>query len=99
MTIRLDHNCTEQLMMTKERQQSSSTVRDREDRVHDRPPAWIAAELPPRYAELAAQIAALQEQAATVEAMGALLWQSGTPLIHAVRQMFEALGFPTEVAE
>ena len=61
------------------------------------PPAWIAAELPPRYAEISAEIDALQREARHLEAVGALLWRTGLPLIHAVRDAFASMGFVTDV--
>lgn len=54
-------------------------------------PGWITSELPPRYGELAAQIAALQSEARTYEDIAAVLWQTGAPLTQAVRQLFGAL--------
>ena len=54
-------------------------------------PGWITGELPPRYGELAAQIAALQVEARTYEDIAAVLWQTGGPLTHAVRQLFASL--------
>jgi hypothetical protein len=54
-------------------------------------PGWITAELPPRYAELAAQIATLQNEAQTYEEVAGVLWQTGTPLTASVRQLFGAL--------
>ena len=54
-------------------------------------PGWITGELPPRYAELAAQIAALQSEASSYEDVAGALWQTGAPLMHAVRKLFGAL--------
>ena len=54
-------------------------------------PGWITAELPPRYAELAAQIAAIQSEAKTYEEVAGVLWQTGPALTQSVRQMFGAL--------
>jgi hypothetical protein len=54
-------------------------------------PGWITAELPPRYGELAAQIAALQNEARSYEEVAAVLWQTGPALTHAVRRLFGAL--------
>ena len=54
-------------------------------------PGWITAELPPRYAELAAQISALQSEAKTYEEVAGVLWQTGHALTQSVRQLFGAL--------
>ena len=54
-------------------------------------PGWITGELPPRYAELAAQIAALQSEASSYEDVAGVLWQTGAPLMQAVRKLFGAL--------
>jgi hypothetical protein len=54
-------------------------------------PGWITAELPPRYAELAAQIAAIQSEAKTYEEVAGVLWQTGPALTQSVRQLFGAL--------
>ncbi len=65
---------------------------------YEPPPDWVIAELPERHAEIAAQIAALQAQARSISTMSALLWQTGTPLVHAVCDAFAAIGFPAELA-
>lgn len=54
-------------------------------------PDWVTSELPPRYAELAGQIAALQSEARTYEGVAAVLWQTGGLLTLAVRDLFAAL--------
>lgn len=61
-------------------------------------PAWVAEELPPQYAEVARQIAALQEQAQQYEGVAGVLWKSGPALTAAVRHLFSALQFGTEEA-
>ena len=58
--------------------------------------SWVAAELPSPYADLVAKIAAVREEAAKIEAIGAVLWQTGAPLVGAVRQAFAGMGFPSE---
>jgi hypothetical protein len=58
-------------------------------------PAWLTSELPPRYAELAGQIAALQAEARTYEGVAAVLWQTGGLLTLAVRDLFAALQLET----
>ena len=54
-------------------------------------PTWVTSELPPRYAELAGQIAALQAEARTYEGVAAVLWQTGGLLTLATRDLFAAL--------
>jgi hypothetical protein len=61
-------------------------------------PAWVAAELPPAYADLARQIAALREEARRFEDIAGVLWQTGPPLMLSVRHLFAALGFETDLA-
>ena len=70
-----------------------------DDDRYERPPAWVAAELPPRHAQITADVDALQREARKIEAIGALLWRTGLPLIHAVRDTFAFMGFATEVAD
>jgi hypothetical protein len=60
-------------------------------------PEWVRAELPPKYADLAAQIAALMEQAREYEALAASLWQTGPPLTEAVAALFRSLQCQTEL--
>jgi hypothetical protein len=61
-------------------------------------PEWIAAELPPQYAEIANQIAALKQQARKYEGVAGALWQRGPALVDAVRELFAALQYGTETA-
>jgi hypothetical protein len=65
----------------------------------DGQPAWISAELPDQYAEIARQIAALREQARAYEGVAGVLWQRGSALTSAVRDLFVAVGFEAELAE
>jgi len=60
-------------------------------------PKWVLAELPPKYAELSAQIAALVEQTREYEALAGALWQTGEPLTHAVASVFRSLQCQTEL--
>jgi len=60
-------------------------------------PKWVMAELPPKYQELAAQIAALMEQTREYEALAGALWQTGPPLTHAVASVFHSLKCETEM--
>jgi hypothetical protein len=62
-------------------------------------PEWITAELPARYAELAAQIAALQSEASSYEDVAGVLWQTGGELTQSVRRLFGALQFEAVPAE
>lgn len=65
----------------------------------DGQPAWVTGELPAQYGELAAKIKALKEEAQKFEKIAAVLWQTGTPLVHAVRDLFLALEFKCEPSE
>lgn len=60
-------------------------------------PAWVADELPPKYAELANRIAAIQQEAHQFEKVAAVLWQTGAPLKTAVHDVFVAMGFEAEL--
>ena len=62
-------------------------------------PNWVKAELPPKYAELAAQITALMEQTREYEALAGALWQTGTPLTEAVASVFHSLKCQTELMD
>jgi hypothetical protein len=62
-------------------------------------PAWVTGELPSQYAVLANQIAALQNNARQYEQVAAVLWQTGTPLTLAVRDLFAALAFETDLMD
>jgi hypothetical protein len=69
-----------------------------EDTRSDEQPGWVTAELPEQYADIARQMAALKEQARAYEGVAGVLWQRGSALTSAVRDLFMALGFETEVA-
>ena len=62
-------------------------------------PPWVTPELPPQYAELANKIAAIQAEARKYEDIAGVVWQTGKPLIHAVRNLFAAMQFESEVKE
>jgi hypothetical protein len=62
-------------------------------------PAWVTGELPAQYADLASQIAALQDEARKFENVAAVLWRTGMSLTLAVRDLFTALQFETELME
>jgi hypothetical protein len=70
-----------------------------EDTRSDVQPEWVTAELPEQYADIARQMAALKEQARAYEGVAGVLWQRGSALTSAVRDLFVALGFETELAE
>lgn len=65
----------------------------------DPQPEWVASELPPAYTSLTQQIAALKQEAAKFEAFGALIWQTGQPLVRAIRDVFTAMRFDAELAD
>ena len=60
-------------------------------------PAWVTAELPPQYAELANRIAAIHAEARQYEDIAGVVWQTGKPLVAAVGNLFAAMRFETEV--
>lgn len=62
-------------------------------------PPWVTSELPPQYAELANKIAAIQAEARKYEDIAGVVWQTGKPLIVAVRNLFTAMQFETEIKE
>jgi hypothetical protein len=62
-------------------------------------PSWVTPELPPQYAELANKIAAIQAEARKYEDIAGVIWQTGKPLISAVRNLFAAMQFETEAKE
>ena len=63
------------------------------------PRAWITAELPPAYAEIAGKIAALREEAQKYEEIAGVLWQVGRPLAVGVRDIFTALKYDATLTE
>ena len=63
------------------------------------PRAWITAELPPAYAEIAGKIEALREDARKYEEIAGVLWQVGRPLAVGVRDIFSALKFDATLTE
>ena len=63
------------------------------------PRAWVTAELPPAYAEIAGKIAALREEAQKYEEIAGVLWQVGRPLAVGVRDIFSALKYDATLAE
>jgi hypothetical protein len=62
-------------------------------------PPWVTPELPPQYAELANKIAAIQAEARKYEDIAGVVWQTGKPLIQAVRNLFAAMQFESEIKE
>jgi len=65
----------------------------------DGQPGWVTGELPAQYGEIATKIKALQQEADKFEKVAAVLWQTGTPLVLAVRDLFRALDFKADVSE
>jgi len=65
----------------------------------DGQPGWVTGELPEQYGELAAKIQALKDEAQKYEKIAAVLWQTGPPLVQAVRDLFTALQFEAELTE
>ncbi len=63
------------------------------------PRAWVTAELPPAYAEIAGKIAALREEAQKYEEIAGVLWQVGRPLAVGVRDIFSALKYDATLTE
>ena len=63
------------------------------------PRAWVTAELPPAYAEIAGKIAALREEAQKYEEIAGVLWQVGQPLAVGVRDIFAALKYDASLTE
>jgi hypothetical protein len=66
---------------------------------HLDPRAWVTAELPPAYAEIAGRIEALREEARKYEEIAGVLWQVGRPLAVGVRDIFSALKFDATLIE
>jgi hypothetical protein len=62
-------------------------------------PSWVTPELPPQYAELANKIAAIQAEARKYEDIAGVIWQTGKPLVSAVRNLFSAMQFEAEIKE
>ena len=60
-------------------------------------PDWVASEMPPRYIEIAGRLAVLRQEAREFERVGEVLWQTGSALTRAIRDLFTALQFETEL--
>lgn len=60
-------------------------------------PSWVVAELPKQYGEIARQIEELKAEARKYEQYADVLWQTGRPLVEAVRDIFAALQFEAQV--
>src|SRR5262245_32569915 len=63
----------------------------------DSQPDWVAAEMPPRYIEIAGRLAVLKQEAREFERVGEVLWQTGSALTRGIRDLFTALQFETEM--
>jgi hypothetical protein len=57
----------------------------------------VAAEMPPRYIEIAGRLAVLKQEAREFERVGEVLWQTGSALTRGIRDLFTALQFETEM--
>jgi hypothetical protein len=62
-------------------------------------PEWVVNELPSQYADVARQIEALKQEALKYEGVAGVVWRSGDELTAAVRDLFEALNFQTEIMD
>jgi hypothetical protein len=85
--------------MMSEDAQALADVSEQAKTGKDGQPDWVTGELPAQYGEIATKIKALQEEADKYEKVAAVLWQTGTPLVLAVRDLFAALQFKTEMSE
>jgi hypothetical protein len=65
----------------------------------DAPPDWVVGQLPPQYADIARQIAALKEQARRYEGVAGVLWRTGPELRACLQDLFAALKYPSEIAD
>jgi hypothetical protein len=63
------------------------------------PRAWVLAELPPAYQEIAGKIAALRQQAQKYEEISGVLWQVGKPLALGIRDLFSVLQYEATLTE
>jgi len=63
----------------------------------EKAPDWLINEMPPGYQTRAAEIQRLSAELDAMDRIGWLLWQTGQPLKDAVRDMFIALRYETEV--
>ena len=63
----------------------------------DQAPDWISGWMPPHHLEILAEIDKLKEEGSQMESLGRLLWQTGSPLEEAVRDLFRAVGLSAEL--
>jgi hypothetical protein len=84
--------------MMSEDVQTLAEAPDKLVRSTDGQPEWITGELPAQYGELAAKIRALKSEARKYEKIAAVLWQTGAPLVLAVRDLVDALQFKVETS-
>jgi hypothetical protein len=66
-------------------------------RMMDKPPDWLIAEMPPGYQTRVGEIQRLSAEIEAMDRIGWLLWQTEQPLRDAVRDMFAALRYETEL--
>ena len=60
-------------------------------------PEWVSGWMPQRHAEIMAEIEKLKEEAAQMESLAQLLWQTDQPLKESVRDIFRAVGLSAEL--
>ncbi len=60
-------------------------------------PEWVKGWMPQRHVEIMAEIEQLKEEAAQMESLAQLLWQTGQPLEESVRDIFRAVGLSAEL--
>lgn len=84
---------------TRDRESVLTSTREDRPAAVDEQPAWVAAELPPEYGEIARKIANLRHEARKYERFADVLWCKGQPLKLGVRDVFAALEFKTDLSD
>ena len=80
--------------MTKKTEPAPETTDVLDDRAT---PEWVSGWMPQRHVEIMAEIEKLKEEAAQMESLAQLLWQTGQPLEQSVRDIFRAVGLSAEL--
>ena len=80
--------------MTKKSEPAPETTEVLEDGTT---PEWVRGWMPQRHVEIMAEIEKLKEEAAQMESLAQLLWQTGQPLEQSVRDIFRAVGLSAEL--
>lgn len=83
--------------MTPKTEDVMELAADVEPEIGPSQPEWVAGEMPPRYVEIAGRLAVLKQEAREFERIGEVLWQTGSPLAQATRDLFNALHFDAEL--